>query len=97
MKKLFLFALMATMFAACVTDETQDVAVDLAPETLTVSFEDTDSRIQLDNGKTIWTAGDLASVFYRSNANQQWKYQGETGDRTGELKRVNAGNATETM
>ena len=97
MKKLFLFALVATMFAACVTDETQDVAVELAPDTLTVSFEDADSRIQLDNGKTVWTKGDLASVFYRSNANQQWQYQGETGERTGNLKRVNAGNATETM
>ena len=97
MRKLFLFALVATMFAACVTDETQDVAVKLAPDTLTVSFEDADSRIQLENGKTVWTKGDLASVFYRSNANQKWQYQGETGERTGNLKRVNAGNATETM
>ena len=97
MKKLFLFALVATMFAACVTDETQDVAVELAPDTLTVSFEDADSRIQLDNGKTVWTAGDLVSVFYRSNANQKWQFQGKTGDRTGNLKRVEMGVATETM
>ena len=40
MKKLYIFALVATLFAACVTDETQEVAVELAPETLTVSFED---------------------------------------------------------
>ena len=96
MKRFFLFALVATMFAACVTDETQDVAVELAPDTLTVSFEGDDSRIQLQNGKTVWTQGDLVSVFYRSNANQKWQYQGATGERTGNLKRVNAGNATET-
>ncbi|MBQ2027729.1 MAG: hypothetical protein II214_07520, partial [Alistipes sp.] len=96
MKRFFLFALVATMFAACVTDETQDVAVELAPDTLTVSFEGDDSRIQLQNGKTVWTQGDLVSVFYRSNANQKWQYQGSTGERTGNLKRVNAGNATET-
>ena len=96
MKRFFLFALVATLFAACVTDETQDVAVELAPETLTVSFEGDDSRIQLQNGKTVWTKGDLVSVFYRSNANQKWQYQGSTGERTGNLKRVNAGNATET-
>ena len=97
MKRFFLFALVATMFAACVTDETQDVAVELAPETLTVSFEDADSRIQLQNGKTVWTKGDLVSVFYRSNANQKWQYQGETGERTGDLKQVAAGSATATM
>ena len=85
------------MFAACVTDETQEVAVELAPETLTVSFEDADSRIQLQNGKTVWTKGDLVSVFYRSNANQKWQYQGETGERTGDLKQVAAGSATATM
>ena len=97
MRKLFLFALVATMFAACVTDEAQDVAVELAPETLTVSFEESDSRIQLQNGKTVWTKGDLVSVFYRSNANQKWQYQGETGERTGDLKQIAAGSATATM
>ena len=97
MKKIFLFALVATMFAACVTDEIQDVAVELAPETLTVSFESDDSRIQLQNGKTVWTKGDLVSVFYRSNANQKWQFQGETGDRTGNLKRVANAEATQEL
>ena len=100
MKKFFLFALVATMFAACVTDGVNDPSVaieDLAPETLTVSFESDDSRIQLQNGKTVWNEGDLVSVFYRSNANQKWQFQGETGDRTGNLKRVEMGTATETM
>ena len=94
MKKLFLFALVATTFAACATDETRDVVTATTPETLTVSFEDADSRIQLDNGKTVWTAGDLVSVFYRSNANQKWQFQGETGDRTGTLKRIATMEAT---
>ena len=94
MKRFLLFALAATMFAACVTDATQDTVVGIeVPETLTVSFEE-DSRIQLQEGKTVWTKGDLVSVFYRSNANQKWQYQGETGERTGNLKRVE--NATGT-
>ena len=96
MKKFYLFVLVATMFAACTTDITEDVTVDI-PETLTVSFENEDSRIQLDNGKTVWTKGDLVSVFYRSNANQQWQYQGETGERIGNLKRLDAGSATREM
>lgn len=98
MKKLYIFALVATLFAACVTDETQDVAVELAPETLTVSFEEADSRIQLNEaGKTVWTKGDEVSVFYLSNANQKWQYQGETGERTGNLKRVENATATHEL
>ena len=87
MKKLF-FALAAVLFAACATDVTEDVAIG-TPETIEVSFEE-DSRIQLQNGKTVWTEGDLVSVFYRSDANQQWKFQGKTGDRSGKLKCVSS-------
>ena len=74
MKKFYLFALVVTMFAACVIDEAQDAVVGVVAETLTVSFEESDSRIQLQKGKTVWTAGDLVSVFYRSNANQKWQF-----------------------
>ncbi len=80
------------LFAACTTDVTKDVAVEV-PQTLTVSFEE-DTRIQLMNGKTVWTTGDLVSVFYRSDANQQWKCQGVTGDRSGNLRRVSTPEAT---
>ncbi|MBQ2026634.1 MAG: leucine-rich repeat domain-containing protein, partial [Alistipes sp.] len=108
MKKLFLFALVATMFAACVTDETQDVAVGIeapessnpseTPETLTVSFEEADSRIQLNEaGKTVWTQGDEVSVFYKSYDNLKFKFDGETGDRSGTLTRVDGSITTQTM
>ena len=100
MKKFYIFTLVAAMFAACtsnMTDE-QAVCIDIAtPETLIGTFEGDEMRIQLDNGKTVWTADDLVSVFYLSNANQKWQYQGETGERTGNLKQVEAGSATETM
>lgn len=100
MRKFYILALVATLFAACATDgvnESSAVIEDLAPETLTVSFEGEESRIQLQDGKTVWNEGDLVSVFYRSNANQKWQFQGATGDRTGNLKRVEMGTATETM
>ena len=80
------------LFAACATDATEDVAI-RTPETLEVSFEE-DSRIQLQNGKTVWTEGDLVSVFYRSDANQRWKFQGNTGDRSGKLKCVSSYTST---
>lgn len=78
-------------------DVTPPIA-DGAPETLIVDFEGDDTRIQLNEAqKTVWTKDDQVSVFYRSNANQLWKYTGETGERTAVLKCVDTGNATESM
>ena len=97
MKRFLLFSLVATIFAACVTDSAQDSVIkNEAPESLTISFED-DSRIQLQNGKTVWSKGDLVSVFYRSNANQKWQYQGETGERSGSITRVTNAGATQEL
>ena len=96
MKKFYIFALVAAMFAACATDVTEDVAI-AVPETLKVSFEDESSRIQLANGKTVWTNGDQVSVFYRSDANQLWQYNGTTGSRIADLHRVDAGKATQKL
>ena len=98
MKKFLLFVFAALAFAACTQDVLVDITpapiVDEAPETLVVGFEGDDTRIQLQSGKTVWTKGDEVSVFYRSDANQKWQYRGETGSRTAELKRVDAGTAS---
>ena len=97
MKKLLLFVLAVMGFAACTNDSVKEqsaVRPD-APETLTVGFEGDDTRIQLNEAqKTVWTKGDQVSVFYFSDANQLWQYNGETGSRTANLKRVNAGEPT---
>lgn len=82
MKKLF-FAVVAMLFAACTTDAFEEVSI-VRPQTITVSLED-NSRIQLSEGKSIWTEGDLVTVFYRSNYPQKWQFQGQTGDTTGTL------------
>ena len=99
MKRLLLFAVVATLFAACtqdiVVDVTNPTIADNTPETLVVGFEDDETRIQLNEAqKTVWTNGDLVSVFYRSDANQKWQYTGETGARTAQLKRVESGTST---
>jgi hypothetical protein len=47
--------------------------------------------------KTVWTKGDQVSVFYRSDANQRWQYNGNTGSRTAELRRVDAGKSTQIL
>ena len=100
MKKLLLFVLAAMAFAACTQNEVEELTANRAdaPETLTVGFEGDDTRIELNEVcKTVWSADDEASVFYRSNANQRWAFQGETGDRIGTLKRVANAEATAQM
>lgn len=97
MKKLLLFAAVAAMFAACTTDTTEDVAQIVVPDCLQVSIADEESRMQLSNEKTVWTAGDKVSVFYKSDANQCWKFNGKTGDRSGTLSCVSQGTATTKM
>ena len=90
----------AFAFAACeqAPIEEQSAIRPDVPDTITVGFEGDETRIQLNaSQKTVWTKGDQVSVFYRSNANQQWKYNGETGSRTANLKRVDAGTATRDM
>lgn len=81
--------------------ETIPAITDDAPETITVCFENEDTRIQLqkqdDVYKTVWTKGDQVSVFYRSDANQKWQYNGNTGSRTAELRRVDAGKSTQIL
>lgn len=100
MKQFFLFALATITFAACSENfigqfpEGESID-DYAPQTLTIGFENEDSRIQLnEEQKTVWTRNDLVSVFYRSDANQKWQYTGETGERVGKFTRLETGNAT---
>ena len=97
MKKLLLFIATLSTFAACTTDTTEDVAQIVVPDCLQVSIADEESRMQLSNEKTVWTAGDKVSVFYKSDANQCWKFNGKTGDRSGTLSCVSQGTATVKM
>ena len=98
MKKILLFTMAVTLFAACSVDMSVDVAtqpVDV-PEELYVSFDGEDTRIQLgEAGLPVWTKGDLVSVFYRSNANSKYQFTGETGDADGSIKLVEEGTATQ--
>ena len=99
MKKLLLSLCALLGFMAC-DQETigkQSAICADVPETITVGFEGDQTRIQLnEEQKTVWTKGDLTSVFYRSDANQKWQYQGETGERIGDLKRVENAMGTTT-
>ena len=97
MKQLFTFVLAAMAFVACAQNDVEELTANRAdvPETLTVGFEGGDTRVELNEAlKTVWTEGDEVSVYFYSDANQKWQYQGETGERLGMLRRVDAGVAT---
>ncbi len=97
MKKFLLSMLIAFAAISCIADATTDVAPAVeTPETITVSFDDEDSRIELNESlKTVWTAGDQVSVFYKSDANDCFQFDGKTGDRSGTLSRVLQGTHTQ--
>ena len=87
MKRLFMLLCAVVAFAACkqiYVDVVSDIAA--GDRCLSVSFEGEDTRIQLNEAqKTVWTEGDILSVFYRSTVNEEWQFKGKTGDRTGDI------------
>ena len=100
MKKLLLFAAVATMFAACSKDTTKDLALTRPFDKFHVTISEEDaSRVELNYGQTVWSSGDRVSVFNMTTGNECWQFDGETGDTVGELTRVSgsAGNPTDKV
>ncbi len=93
---LFLLALVALVGCSQYEIDVESVSVEERVEqnlALNVSLEGDDTRIYLDDAcKTVWNKNDLLTVFYKSEAYQQWQFQGNTGDRSGEITPV--GNVT---
>ncbi len=91
MRKFLFFIVAAMTIAACSQADIDDVKPANPQEgiSLTVGFESNDTRIQFNEAtKSIWNEGDLVSVFYKGAAYSQWRFMGETGDRTGRLEPV---------
>ncbi len=87
-------------FVACTQDvmNEQNAINIAAPDTITVGFEGSDTRIQLNEAmKTVWNKGDQVSVFYKSFDNLKYEFQGNTGDRDGVLKKVDGTWGGQTM
>ncbi len=98
MKKLLIFAAVATLFAACSKDATKDLAITKPIDKFYVTLADEDaSRVQLDaDCKTVWTEGDSVSIFNKTTGNECWGFNGATGDTKGELTKV-SGDAGEPI
>lgn len=87
MRRLLFFVLIGAISTACTevcVDDLCGGTSNVSPETIYVSLDDDDTRVQLDaNGKTVWTAGDELTAFYKSDANSRFAFRGNTGDRNG--------------
>lgn len=97
----FIYTLFATIsFVACTQSSFDELSAIRSEhiEPLIVGFEEAeDTRIELNDVlQTVWTAGDMVSVFYRSDANQKWLFNGETGARIAELHCVEEGVKSQT-
>ncbi len=87
MKKIFVSLALALVSVACTTDMKEDVIVNDVPESLVISC-DPDAKVHLNEAvKTVWDAGDALSVFYKSTLNENWQFDGATGDRSGTISR----------
>ena len=57
--------------------------------TFTASFEQNESRTYIEDSKHLrWTTGDLISLFNSNTLNQQYKFDGKTGDNSGTFSKV---------
>ena len=103
MRNLLLYICAVVAFAACAKSDIQEIEVnanEVMSHSVVMGFEcGDDTRIQLDESKmqTVWTEGDEVSLFYKSDANRKYLYQGETGERSGALVMIKSGEATKTM
>ena len=80
MKKIVIL-ISEALFLCCCAEKERPAAADR----LAVSMAST--RVQLDeSGHSVWTAGDLFSVFFKSANNEKWKFTGQTGATSGEIE-----------
>lgn len=98
MRKLLSLLFAAVAIAACSKSDIDESAIVgmNTPESLIVGFEGDDTRIHLEAGKTVWTKGDLVSVFYKSKENIKFEFRGEDGERLGTIVPVEASSAEQT-
>jgi hypothetical protein len=81
----FLSALLLTV--GCAGYEEVDIVTD-APETFTADIEESCVRLYIDDNKLYWHNSDEISIFAGTTKNLKYKFEGETGSRTGKFSCV---------
>ena len=88
MNRFLLFFVAALLFVACdnkFEDEGNTIQGVSNLPTLTAEFADEDARTYVeDNTYLRWHADDRLTIFYGNTLNRQYKFNGQTGDNSGE-------------
>ncbi|MBQ8471652.1 MAG: hypothetical protein IJ502_06985, partial [Alistipes sp.] len=85
-----IFLMLATLFAACTKDRTEDVALTdgMKIYATIADMEGADGRVQLNDKKqTVWNAGDQIMV-YGADEWALYEFDGKDGDRSGSFTRL---------
>ena len=85
--------MLVVIVSSCSTQEIDYQANEPVDEVFYATFEqsssDEDTRLYADEDLYLrWTADDRVSIFNRITYNQQYKFQGKTGDNAGEYAKV---------
>ncbi len=59
------------------------------------NFEQPDTRTYVDGRKILWSADDRITLFAKSDANMEYRFEGMTGDAEGSFARVSAYDASQ--
>ena len=91
-KSIFL-SLLAILLAACTRDKVEDVMVNIDSEdTVYASIDAPECRVELnDKCQTVWTKDDEIMVV-SANEYSLYRFNGNTGDRSGSFKKIGYGN-----
>ena len=93
----FLLGLIVLIIMSCVKE--QQEVVDVLPDAPVFyatleSSGDPDTRVYADDQLRVrWDAGDHISIFNKGTANQEYVFQGETGDNSGAFTKASGGSS----
>ena len=97
MKKYFsLICLLTILFCGCNQEElVNNQSTTSENRTFTASFEQKESRTYIEEGNLLrWTEGDQISLFIGSTFNNQYQFDGETGDNASTFSPVSQSAGT---
>ena len=92
MKRIF-YTLLSLATVACTSVEIPTPAISQYGA-ITLTTEHSNTRIHLSDNKTVWDSGDKVSVFYNTDANQQWQFIGHSDEKSGEITPVTTQTST---
>ena len=90
--RIFLFCLLAALAVSCVKDQQETIQMTTGDQEFYATIEEVgepDTRVYAnDQLRVRWDAGDHISIFNKTTYNQEYAFQGETGDNSGSFKKV---------